>query len=100
MAVIGITATNSCLAAGFVIASKSITHNFAPSNIWAHGALVKLDDYVNGAASVFISEYKDAQGTHSVQFANMFLQNCTSVTFRLEVVNACACVKTVIEYFG
>lgn len=67
-------------------ASKSTTHNFPASNIYAYPVLQKMFWYDDeGHVETFVSKFVDGAGTHNVDWIGVFANNCTSVTFRLKV---------------
>jgi hypothetical protein len=67
---------------------STLTHHFGSSSIWAHPALqsfsTQSDNVSNQpGASVFVSAFTDASGTHKVNDIGVFANKCTNVTYQM-----------------
>jgi hypothetical protein len=71
---------------------STLTHHFGPSTIFAHPALqsfsTQSDNVSNQpGASVVVSQYTDAGGTHNVGFIGVYATDCTNVTYQITAVD-------------
>jgi|HubBroStandDraft_2_1064218.scaffolds.fasta_scaffold1635674_2 hypothetical protein len=97
MSIIGIVA-NGVFAetGGNIVGSQgpgsTLTHHFGSSSIWAHPALQSFSTQSDNesdqpGASVVVSQFKDAAGTHNVNSIGIFANKCTSVTYQMTAVD-------------
>lgn len=101
MAIVGILANALNIGAINTDASATLVHNFGSSSIWAHPSLQKVDlNSDEGGASVTVSKFVDASGTHNVSFTGVFASNCTSVTYRMAVLDCIARALCITEFLG
>jgi hypothetical protein len=78
-----------------------LTHTFAPSSIWGQSVLQYIGETDDeSSTSTYVSQFKDASGTHNVNFVAVFADNCTSVTYDLFVKDAAARAACVTSFFG
>jgi hypothetical protein len=78
-----------------------LTHTFAPSSIWGQSVLQYIGETDDeSSTSTYVSQFKDASGTHNVDFVAVFANNCTSVTYDLFVKDAAARAACVTSFFG
>jgi hypothetical protein len=111
MSIVGIIA-NSVHAetGGNIVGSQgpgsTLTHHFGPSSIWAHPALQSFSTQSDNeddqpGANVVVSQFKDAAGTHNVNFIGVFASKCTSVTYQMTAEDGgSASALCITEFFG
>lgn len=78
-----------------------LTHTFGPSSIWGQPALQyvgETDDQTS--TNTYVSQFKDASGTHNVNWVAVFANGCTSVTYTLYVKDAAARAACVTCFLG
>ena len=111
MSIVGIIATGASASTGgnivgFQGAGSTVTHNFPPSSIWGHPALQSYStqsdvDTSNPSASVVVSQFKDATGTHNVNFIGKFASKCTSITYQMTATDGgSGTALCITEFFG
>lgn len=101
MAIVGVLANALSIGAINTDASATLTHNFGSSSVWAYPALQKVDlNSDEGGASASVSQFVDSSGTHNVNFTGVFAEHCTSVTYRLAVLDCIARALCVTEFLG
>jgi hypothetical protein len=81
--------------------SKSLQHNFGPSNIWSHpylqGMWMESDD---SAVNLWVAEFVDQAGAHTGNLNGVSAQKCTSVTFNMFTRNCFATGVFTTYFFG
>jgi hypothetical protein len=84
--------------------STSVTISFGPSHVWAHIALSRVavnDD--DGTAIASISKFVEGGVTKTTTQPAVFAgssNNCTSVSFLLQIVDCQATAVCTVEFFG
>ncbi|MBI3050166.1 MAG: hypothetical protein HYY76_17855 [Acidobacteria bacterium] len=82
--------------------SFSAQHNFkSPVTVWSRPYLqsVFVHDVVGGV-DVWVSQYKDQNGTNNVAFSGVFAKKCTSITFNMYTKDCIAIAVLTSEIFG
>jgi hypothetical protein len=105
MAVVGIAARILQIGAINTSASNSLHISFGPSSVWAHIALSRVavnDDDGTAIASIqkFVEGGQTKTSGHPGVFAGFTNQDCTDVTFLLQVVDCQATALCTVEFFG
>lgn len=103
MAIVGVFSSDLFIGAINTDASASLSHNFGASNIWGYGCLRRTicnDD--DGGASVVISKFVDASGTHvpAGGIPILFSPTCKSVTYLLSVNDCIADAICNTQFFA
>lgn len=84
-------------------ASFSAQHNFAPPGltVWSRPYLQEVDvNDDDGSVILRISQFKDNNGTHNVNFNGVFAKKCTSITFAMHTTDCVATAVLTTEIFG
>jgi hypothetical protein len=94
MAIVGVLANRVSASTGGTIVGaggpgSTLTHHFGPSSIWGHPSLQSFsiqadNDSTKPGASVFVSQFTDAHGTHNVQNIGQFAAQCTNITYQID----------------
>lgn len=101
MAIVGVFAHFISIGAINTNASTSFTLNFASSSVWSQTMLQGSGQGdTPGGADSYISKFVEKGTPKTGKFPIVFADNCTSVTYKLDVNECNARAVCVTQFFG